>query len=506
MSCNSNINALLYLPIALGLILGTARLADGKCSVKPLVLPLKNNTLDDGVAGNRGIPVNLGGQPQGFRVTFSLDNTRVRNGRDCGSQGNVTAQSGCEGASGGVFDIDKSFEKAPDGKWDVPSIDPLPAGATVSQGYSLATFTGGLQIQDFPFEVWSDAKSSNRSGFALGRNSSVLKRFLDAAAVPSTVLGIFFGSRSQDQSVDGSLVIGGYDRSRVKGSFTNFTIAQYLPNASCPLQVQVKDVQLSGSNGSHSLFADSGGTVTMTACIDALQNQFTFTRSMYDRFASLTNHPSSPDFGPQIYPVESEPLIDTVIITLSNGYRSVIPHYEFVSRERGTDAEGKYAVVNTSRLMIAAGGDDTMLPTLGGVFLSQNYLLVDYERNMFGLAPAVTGTKGANSQDVVTLCAPSGMKSIAGPVAGGVIGGVVLLCVTAFLLFLWRRRLRIREPGFDKGLDNLPAPPVHSVELGARRSIVGGAVELPAKNYELPDKSYVEAPDHGSSPFNRPPG
>jgi hypothetical protein len=37
------------------------------CSIPPLVLPLKNNTLADGVALNRGVPVQIGGQPEGMR-------------------------------------------------------------------------------------------------------------------------------------------------------------------------------------------------------------------------------------------------------------------------------------------------------------------------------------------------------------------------------------------------------------------------------------------------------
>ncbi|KAI9786587.1 MAG: hypothetical protein M1839_006136 [Geoglossum umbratile] len=438
------------LPLVVFLIAGwpSPSVAANTCG-KALVLPLKNNTLSDGVVANRGVPVDLGGQSQGLRVTFSLNNTRVRNSRDCeaAARGNASAKSDCEGASGGVFAIDNTFVKAPDGQWKVTFVDPLPAGAAVSQGYDVATFTGGVKIQDFPFEVWSDAASTSRSAFALGRGSSVVSRFYDAGLVPSKVIGMFFGSRSMSRGVDGTLIFGGWDRSRVNGSWTNFTISKnYLNNTPCPLQVQVSNVELSGANGTHSLFADPGGTVSVAACVDPWQNQFSFTQSMYSRFQAFTNHPNNPEYTPQIYPLENEALIGNITIKLTNGYTSVIPHYELVSLERGTDAEGKYAVINSSRIMIAAGGDDIGIPILGGVFLAQNYLLLDYENNAFSLAPAVTGPMDLSLQDVVTICnhRPKDKSAIIGGVIGGI--GFLLIIISATFYLLRRRPLRQPPP------------------------------------------------------------
>ena len=85
------------------------------CTIPPISQPLKNNTLKDGIALNRGIPVQLGGQSEGFRVTFTKQNTLIRNAQDCILKGNVTNVSGCWGASGGVFAVDSNFKQAPDG-------------------------------------------------------------------------------------------------------------------------------------------------------------------------------------------------------------------------------------------------------------------------------------------------------------------------------------------------------------------------------------------------------
>jgi uncharacterized membrane-anchored protein YhcB (DUF1043 family) len=41
---------------------------------------------------------------------------------------------------------------------------------------------------------------------------------------------------------------------------------------------------------------------------------------------------------------------------------------------------------------------------LGGAFLASTYVYVDYERNAFGLAPAVTGKRATNQSDIQTVC------------------------------------------------------------------------------------------------------
>jgi hypothetical protein len=304
---------------------------------------------------------------------------------------------------------------------------------------------------------------------------------------------MFFGSRSMSRGMDGTLIFGGWDRSRVNGSWTNFTIGKnYLNNAPCPLQVQIANVELSGANGTHSLFADSGGTVSVTACVDPWQNQFTFTRLMYSRLLAFTNHPNSSEYTSQTYPLEDEALIGNITIKLTNGYTSVIPHYELVSLERGTDAEGKYAVINSSRIMIAAGGDDTTIPILGGVFLAQNYLLLDYEKNLFSLAPAVTGPMDPSSRDVVTICDNhAGHKKNKSAIIGGVIGGVAFLLITILTTFYLLRRRRSRQPAPALA----PIPEKKPEEEPQQHP----PAELGQGMGEMDAGMRVEAPDHGGA-------
>jgi hypothetical protein len=432
--------------------------AADSCWTEPISIPWTNISLAGGVAPSRGISIHLGGEPIALKATTIFNNCRIRNARDC-EFGNATGNAECQDASVSSFDIAKSttWESAPEGAWNVSVIEPHDNNETVIDGYDTAIFHGIPEIYDVPFEVWSSAQS-DKSGLALGPNSSLIRTLLDVHAVPSGVFGLFFGSRSQTRAVDGNLTIGGYDKARVGGAWTNLTTQADHFNNSCPLQVVVKDIRLNNIHGSFSLIADSEATVP--ACVDPLLNRFTFTETMYDLFANLTDHPAKraeaggSNFTRRTYPLENEPLIGSVTVELANGYTTTIPHYEFVSQERGADAEGKFAVTNASRIMVAAGipsGDSGGI-VLGGVYLSQNYLLVDYANRMFHLAPAVTGTLGDQDHDIVKVCGgaaldgtdhPSGSggaESTTRAIVGGVLGGLIALAAALGLIAYVRGR------------------------------------------------------------------
>lgn len=427
----------------------------------PLSLRWYNITLDDGIGFNRGIYVLLGnpGQPLGLRATTLYVNTRIRNARDC-AYGNETTATGCDGASGSSFDMENSrtHQKAPPGEWKVGAIDPHDSTEIITQGYDTAKFNNIPEIVDFPIEVWSKLKATNKSALALGPKSSFIQKLVDTGRVPSHVFGLFFGSRSQIRGMDGLLTIGGYSKARVAEKvWTNFSINAEYRSSPCPLQILLQDMRITFSNGtSHSLFTDAAARIP--ACIDPLQNQFTFTKAMSNRFSELTEHEfnvtGEPPFNIQTYPISKEHLMENLTIVLSNGYKTVIPHYELVSQFRGTNEEGKYSVLNESRIMVAAApdekdtGDGNILPVLGGVYLSQNYLLVDYKRGTFSMAPARIDDVKEGQEDIETVIDPD-TEDGEGPSSdgrlrvgeiGGIVAGVILVAVVAVAVYLYFRK------------------------------------------------------------------
>lgn len=82
-------------------------MASVDCTVPPLSLPWSNITVSaNGVAVTRGIEIGIGTPNQIFslRPSTTLNNTRIANVLDCGSETNTS----CVGGKGGVFDSAKS--------------------------------------------------------------------------------------------------------------------------------------------------------------------------------------------------------------------------------------------------------------------------------------------------------------------------------------------------------------------------------------------------------------
>ncbi|KAF4634073.1 hypothetical protein G7Y89_g4042 [Cudoniella acicularis] len=453
--------------------------AANNCSIPPLVLKIENNTLSgDGIALNRGIACSVGGEVEGLRLDFSRNNTSFRNSLDCASAGSTSNISQCIGASGGVYDLTASstFHAVTNNAWNVSSIDPSANGAHIIRGYDTAIFGPNVTISNFPFETWSDPTSANRSALGFGIDSSVVSSFLGSGSAPSPEFGLFYGSRSVAYPTDGELVIGGYNPSRVNGSFTNFTMQSYLDQP-CALQVLLKDVVVSNANGSTTSIMPEAGT-RVPACINPVENGFQFTPDMFNAWATATQHPSNPpsdgsaNFTSQAYPLANEKYMNDLTITLEGGYTIVIPHYELVAPLRGNDARGVYAVVNSSRLesAVTSNGGRFDFPLLGGVFLSQNYLRVDYPNNVFSLAPANTNDPGNNSfvstcrnsvafvQPSVILVTPTSSPSSnatstraassglsAGPITGIAVGSIAVIAFAiSAIYFLWGRKKQQR--------------------------------------------------------------
>ncbi|KAK1599372.1 uncharacterized protein LY79DRAFT_596878 [Colletotrichum navitas] len=336
-----------------------------------------------------------------MRMSTMLNNTRVRNSLDCPNN-DTFAFIGCQGSSGSVYDTTRgSFIQVVNIQdWNVTTVDQQPddGGTTVLHGYDAANFTDGPAVAfGYPFEVWADYDALNKSAVAFGPNSSTLESFLRNEVAPARSFSLDYGSTSELYPRDGQLIIGGYNEARFNASqVSTFRMWGANAPAACPLQVTIADIILTNKDGDHPL-TDPGTRVA--ACIDTVHNSFAFTPAIFNKFENIGNntgnHAGSDGeaFDESNFPLDSEPLIGTLTIRLTNGYTTVIPHYELVSNVRGTDPQGKYSVLNNTRLSttVSSGIGDLgeNVPVLGGVFLSQNYLHVDYDAGSFWLSPQV---------------------------------------------------------------------------------------------------------------------
>ena len=347
----------------------------------------------------------------------------------------------------------------------VRTVDPRPAdGTSVIQGYDNATFVdAGIHLPRLPLQVWANTNRVNRSALGLGRSSSLLHRLLAANLIPTLPFSLDYGSRSESRPRDGQLILGGYNAARRTSSgAARFNLSAFSAPVLCPLQVLLSDVLLTDhvTGVSTSLFPDPGASVA--ACVDPLQNAFAFTPAMFKIWKELTGWIPSDglDFTNQTYPADREARMGTLTIKLAGagGYESVVPYWELVSPERGNDTNGVYRVLNTSRVMAAVTGGQTDygygVPVLGGVFLTQNYLVVDYPANEFWLSPMGDGVR-VGGDDIRSFClegsTDGGEKEgevglgVKVGVPVGVVGGLAILGVVVWLVYRQKKKNRTAE-------------------------------------------------------------
>jgi hypothetical protein len=186
------------------------------CNIPPLSLKIQNISLDNGIAINRGIGLQLPGeQYAGLRFSFTWNNTRIRSNLDCSYiDENISQYAACQGVSGSVFDpLNPGFNRQLSNSWDfeVETVDTPPPGAQLEYGVALTKFEDGPSFE-LPVEVWSspvltkdwsDWVTPQRSFLALGPQSSLLERLLDLAYIPSRGFGLYYGSRSVKYPTDG---------------------------------------------------------------------------------------------------------------------------------------------------------------------------------------------------------------------------------------------------------------------------------------------------------------
>ncbi|KAL8731533.1 MAG: hypothetical protein Q9166_003379 [cf. Caloplaca sp. 2 TL-2023] len=453
------------------------------CSVPPLSLPWSNITVSaNGVAVTRGIELGIGTPNQIFslRPSTTLNNTRVVNVLDCGSETNTS----CVGAKGGVFDSSKSstFIVSLKNRWNGSATDSEAATGAYVYFNDVIDFQANGTVLGYPLVQNSDLVSGPETGLPLGQNSSFLAAVTKAGVAPSSVWGLDAGDRSLSPR-DGRLIVGGYDTSRFTEQLTTFPIGNWTQQP-CPLQVKVTEITYIFRDGTYEdLFDDN--TDSMIACIEPFQQRFTFLPSMAKKFANMTAFNDSypgltfpVDGGP--YPYDGRP-DGELRLTLENGHTTTIPNDHLFTLKRGSDENGHYVVTNSSIVEtgIAYNADDVdaeVQPILGGLYLTFNYLVVDYDNNRFQMARAVQGGQDGDTS-ITAVCTPNpttadpdatssqtntsneNSSTKAAAIGGGTVGAVAgLAAIAVSSFFLIRKRRRIRAQQEQKGAEETLSP------------------------------------------------
>ena len=138
--------------------------ANGNCDIAPLSLPWSNVTVStNGVAVTRGIELGIGTPNQIFslRPSTTLNNTRLFNVVDCGSEANTS----CVGGKGGVYDSSKSstFVVSIKDRWNGSAADTETATGSYVYFNDFIDFRSNGSIWGFPLVEDSDLTSGESS-------------------------------------------------------------------------------------------------------------------------------------------------------------------------------------------------------------------------------------------------------------------------------------------------------------------------------------------------------
>lgn len=428
-----------------------------------MLLPWSNVTVTtDQQAISRGIQMSMGTPPQivALRPSTADGDLYVVNKAQCAPDYNDS----CIGLYGGVFDYAASstFLQVSQAQWN-GTTEPNPNQLSFVHFNDLLTL-GNASILGFP-SIYDEPGYGGQGVLPLGSNSDLLRIAVDSGAVPSTVFGLWTGSRSIDNPVDGSLVIGGYDTARIKGDLTTFPSRE-----KCEMCVVITGLTYDDDSGSTNLFSSSEETLQVS--LQPGENVLYAPQNIWENFQTATDGIYSE--GVLIYPT-SNPPTGSLTVTLEDGFKTTIPAEELFFLPRYYNGQGQYVVGANTYLVgnIYNSSNTDYVMDWGIPYLTMNYVIGDYQRSQFKMAtavrtaaqgggyklqascdptagstPSATASSGATTDPVASSSAVPAQhgsgKSNTGAIIGGAVGGALglILIVGGLALMFYRTRRR----------------------------------------------------------------
>lgn len=261
---------------------------------------------------------------------------------------------------------------------------------------------------------------------------SFLGRLKTDGYIPSLSFGYQAGAPYRQTGVTGSLVLGGYDRSRRSDNTLQLS-------SEINLFVGVQGISSTLSNGTTTILLETG----ILAAIDSNVPELWLPPEICDKFASafaLTYHPESDrylqtDTTRQLLKDHGSILSLTLGLSVAGGQTISIemPLPAF-------DHQATYPIFAspTNYFPLRRAANDSMI-TLGRTFLQETYISADWERDVFNISQAVFSASMPKPDLVAiepleerTLVLTSeGSRKLSSGLLGGIIGGAI-----AFFLLL----------------------------------------------------------------------
>jgi len=362
----------------------------------------------------------------------------------------------CINSRGYLFQTNKSLTWVDNSKWNFNFENNLDMDTTSASGFDTVALDwpgSGVNASVEHSTVFSYAGSTYwLGGFGLNPQPtnfstfndpqpSFMQQLKDRNQTPSLAYGYTAGNQYQLSGVYGSLVLGGFDQNRFKPTNVSFAFGE---DISRDLLVNIRSITSGSTNllpeGTISAFIDS--TIpTMWLPVSACQAfeaafglEWNEQLNMY--LVNDTHHTSLQASNPSVTFTLSPNTTggETVDIVLPYGAFDLTLKYPYITQP------------NTSYYFPLQRGNNTQF-TLGRAFLQEAYLIADYDRKNFTVAPCNWDQAALAHQQIQTIYTPGtepksskGSSFPTGAIAGVVVGVVVIIAALAAILWFLRRR------------------------------------------------------------------
>lgn len=283
----------------------------------------------------------------------------------------------------------------------------------------------------------------------------LLEQLRNMSKIPSLSYGYAAGAKYREKSVYGSLILGGYDSTRFKPNANDFSFT-FSSDASQLLTVAVGS--MSATNTLQGQFSFTSNTYF--SVIDSTVPELWLPLDVCKQFETafgLTYDPST-DLYLVNDTIRSQLLSNnpTITIKLQNSQTATTTNYTNIELPYAAfDLQASYPIYDnaTNYFPIRRAQNDSQY-VLGRTLLQEAYLIVDYERGNFTVAPAVFSDPlpaanlvtitSHNSNSNNNNSSSSGLST--GAIVGIAIGGAAVLALAIGLFWFLRRRRAASKP------------------------------------------------------------
>ncbi|KAK5094872.1 hypothetical protein LTR70_003814 [Exophiala xenobiotica] len=436
-------------------------------------LPItKNRVSVSSAASKRGIAFSIGADSQLFSVMpyINENNTFLTHVNACGSKDNAS----CVASYGGVYTPPEGVQAtAEPANWngtaswhqqgDADGYDDLYLNDVMKMA--------GFDIPGLPIYTYTESATGS---YLSDWTPPYLEAAFKVGMVGTRQWSLWTGTRNED--VDGLLVLGGYDEARVAGEFTAFEVNDERKRP----YLQITGIEWARSK-QDSVNLMPNNTKSLWALPEPYTSSFYVPEDSYFKFVELANSSGDVTFDRyyndvSLYRFYSVPEGE-VIITLNNGMETTIPLQDLFYHPYNYTEDGIMQTLNDSYYLSLLWPDQSSngLLYLGQPFMDQKMFVADWDAGKFYMADVVRDELAATN--IKLLCTPptittprttatpprpdSGpdIPAIAGGVAGGV-GGLLVIGLVAW--FMLKRKKKAKQqaiPEMSESSNRVSAPP-----------------------------------------------